>query len=330
VSQTSRSTLNALRLTLRAQPRSGKFEIRTLPTFQSLLTPAATIQIIIFFPARALYRRIAKHMTKLFDLTGEVAVVIGATGVLGGALAEGLAEAGAKVAVLGRNEERGSVRVKAIQAKGGQAAFFPADAVQKESLHAAHQAIEKSLGTPTILLNAAGGNDPKVTATLENPFEKIPLAAWQANFDLNLVGGVFLPCQEFGPAMCQRGQGSIINIASVSAHLPLSRVVTYSAAKAAVLNLSLFLAREWATKGVRVNTITPGFFPAEQNRKLLFKDDGSPSDRTKSIWAHTPMNRFGEAHELVGAAVFLASSKASSFVTGTDIRVDGGFLSQTI
>ena len=269
-------------------------------------------------------------MTKLFDLTGEVAVVIGATGVLGGALAEGLAEAGAKVAVLGRNEERGNARVKTIQAKGGQAAFFPADAVQKESLHAAHQAIEKSLGAPTILLNAAGGNDPKVTATLENPFEKIPLAAWQANFDLNLVGGVFLPCQEFGPAMCQRGQGSIINIASVSAHLPLSRVVTYSAAKAAVLNLSLFLAREWATKGVRVNTITPGFFPAEQNRKLLFKDDGSPSDRTKSIWAHTPMNRFGEAHELVGAAVFLASSKASSFVTGTDIRVDGGFLSQTI
>ena len=269
-------------------------------------------------------------MTKLFDLTGEVAVIIGATGVLGGALAEGLAEAGAKVAVVGRNEERGNARVKTIQAKGGQAAFFPADAVQKASLHAAHQAIEKSLGAPTILLNAAGGNDPKVTATLENPFEKIPLAAWQANFDLNLVGGVFLPCQEFGPAMCQRGQGSIINIASVSAHLPLSRVVTYSAAKAAVLNLSLFLAREWATKGVRVNTITPGFFPAEQNRKLLFKDDGSPSDRTKSIWAHTPMNRFGEAHELVGAAVFLASSKASSFVTGTDIRVDGGFLSQTI
>lgn len=267
---------------------------------------------------------------ELFDLSGEVAVVIGATGVLGGALAEGLAGAGAKVAVLGRNEERGQARVKAIQAKGGKAAFFPADAVQKESLHAAHQAIEKALGAPTILLNAAGGNDPKVTATPENPFETIPLEAWRANFDMNLVGGVFLPCQEFGPSMCKRGKGSIINIASVAAHLPLSRVVTYSAAKAAVLNLSLFLAREWASKGVRVNTITPGFFPAEQNRKLLFKDDGSPSDRTKSIWAHTPMNRFGESQELVGAAVFLASSKASSFVTGADIRVDGGFLSQTI
>ena len=112
--------------------------------------------------------------------------------------------------------------------------------------------------------------------------------------------------------MCQRGKGSIINIASVTAHLPLSRVVTYSSSKAAVLNLSLFLAREWATKGVRVNTITPGFFPAEQNRKLLFKDDGSPSDRTKAIWSHTPMNRFGEAQELVGAAVFLVVAHAPS------------------
>jgi NAD(P)-dependent dehydrogenase (short-subunit alcohol dehydrogenase family) len=112
--------------------------------------------------------------------------------------------------------------------------------------------------------------------------------------------------------------------------VPLSRVVTYSAAKAALLNLSLFLAREWAPKGVRVNTITPGFFPAEQNHKLLFNDDGSPTARTRSIWAHTPLGRFGEARELVGAAVFLASPKASAFVTGTDIRVDGGFLSQTI
>lgn len=270
------------------------------------------------------------RLMKLFDLSGEVAVVIGATGALGGAIAEGLGEAGAKVAVLGRNEERGQGRVKTIEAKGAKSAFFNCDAVNKESLRAAHQAIEKTLGPVTILVNAAGGNDPKVTATLDNPFEKIPLEAWHANFDLNLVGGVFLPCQEFGPAMVARGKGSIINIASVSAHLPLSRVVTYSAAKAAVINLSLFLAREWAPKGVRVNTITPGFFPAEQNRKLLFKDDGSPTDRTKSVWAHTPMNRFGEAQELVGAAVFLASQRASSFVTGADIRVDGGFLSQTI
>ncbi len=147
---------------------------------------------------------------------------------------------------------------------------------------------------------------------------------------MNLAGGVLLPCQEFGPAMCKRGKGSIINIASASAHLPLSRVVTYSAAKAAVLNLTKFLAREWATKGVRVNSITPGFFPAEQNRKLLFNDDGSPTARTQSIWGHTPMKRFGDSGELIGATVFLASHKASSFVTGTDLVVDGGFLSQTI
>lgn len=265
----------------------------------------------------------------LFNLTGEVAVVIGATGALGGAIAEGLAEAGAKVAILGRNAERGNARVKAIVDRGGKAEFFSADAVKRESLAAAHQAIEKKLGPVGILVNAAGGNDPKVTVTADMPFEKIALNDWQSNFDLNLVGGVFLPCQEFGPAMVARGKGSIINIASVSAHLPLSRVVTYSAAKAAVMNLSLFLAREWAPKGVRVNTITPGFFPAEQNRKLLFNDDGSPTARTKAILGHTPMGRFGEARELIGAAVFLAS-QAGSFVTGTDIRVDGGYLSQTI
>lgn len=267
---------------------------------------------------------------KLFDLSGEVAVVIGATGVLGGALAAGLAEAGAKVAVLGRNKERGQARVKAIQAQGGQAAFFLCDATAQGSLAKAHEQSEARLGVPTILINVAGGNDPKVTVTPENPFEKIPLEAWRAHFDLNLVGGVLLPCQEFGPAMCRRGQGSIINIASVSAHVPLSRVAAYSAAKAAVLNLSQFLAREWAPQGVRVNTITPGFFPAEQNRQLLFDDDGAPTARTKAIWGHTPMNRFGEPRDLIGAAVFLASRQASSFVTGTDIRVDGGYLSQTI
>jgi len=274
--------------------------------------------------------KIMKTPAEIFSLKGEVAVVIGATGVLGGALAEGLARAGAKVAVLGRNQERGQARVKAIADNAGQAVFFSCDASSRTSLADAHKKIEAALGAPTILVNAAGGNDPKVTVTPENPFEKITLEALHANLDLNLIGGAFLPCQEFGPAMCKRGKGSIINIASVSAHLPLSRVVSYSAAKAAVLNLSQFLAREWATKGVRVNTITPGFFPAEQNRKLLFNDDGTPTARTKAIWGHTPMNRFGESSELIGACIFLASHKASSFVTGTDIRVDGGYLSQTI
>lgn len=269
-------------------------------------------------------------MSNLFDLSHEVAVVIGATGVLGGALADGLAAAGAKIAVVGRNAERGRARALAIQKAGGISEYFSADALDRASLAKAHDAVTRELGAPTVLVNAAGGNDPKVTVTPERPFESIALDDWRTNFEMNLVGGVLLPCQEFGPAMAARGKGSIINIASVSAHLPLSRVVAYSASKAAVLSLSQFLAREWATKGVRVNTITPGFFPAEQNRKLLFNDDGSPTARTQAIWGHTPMQRFGKSEELIGAAVFLAAEKASSFITGTDIRVDGGYLSQTI
>ena len=269
-------------------------------------------------------------MTKLFDLTGEIAVVIGGTGVLGGALAEGLASAGALVAVLGRGADRGEACAARIRDAGGMAAFFAADATDPASLTAAHQAIAGAFGAPTVLVSAAGGNDPSVTVTADRPFEKIKVADWRANFDMNLVGGALLPAQEFGPAMCERGKGSIINIASVASHLPISRVVAYSAAKAAVLNLSQFLAREWATHGVRVNTLTPGFFPAEQNRRLLFNEDGTPTPRAKSIIGHTPMARFGQPSELVGATIFLASQAASGFVTGTDIRVDGGFLSQTI
>lgn len=266
----------------------------------------------------------------LFDLSASVAVVIGGTGVLGGGMAEALAAAGAEVAIAGRNHERGQARCDAITSRGGTATFFAADVSSRDSLRALRENVAARFGPATTLVNAAGGNDPRVTVTPENPFERITAEDWTAHFNLNLVGGLLLPCQEFGPAMCAAGSGSIINIASVSAHLPLSRVVAYSAAKAAVLNLTLFLAREWAPHGVRVNTITPGFFPAEQNRRLLFNEDGSPTARAASILGHTPMGRFGEARELAGATVFLASEKASSFVTGTDIRVDGGFLSQTI
>jgi NAD(P)-dependent dehydrogenase (short-subunit alcohol dehydrogenase family) len=269
-------------------------------------------------------------MNSIFDLSEDVAVVIGGTGVLGGALAQGLAAAGAKVVVLGRSAERGEARAQAIRAGGGQALFLPADASNRGSLEAALQSVSSEFGLPTVLVNAAGGNDPKVTVTAEMPIERIEASDWVAAFDLNLVGGALLPSQVFGPAMCKAGRGSIINIASVSAHLPLSRVVAYSSAKAAVLNLTQFLAREWASSGVRVNSITPGFFPAEQNRKLLFNDDGTPTPRTQAIWGHTPMKRFGQSEELVGACVFLASHAAASFVTGIDLRVDGGFLSQTI
>ena len=265
----------------------------------------------------------------LFDLTGEVAVVLGGTGGLGGAMAEGLAQAGAQVAILGRSQERGEAKAKEYS-KHAKTIFVSVDALDPKSLQHAEQKIEKELGPVTVLVNAAGGNQPAAVVTLENPMTALALSAWKENFDLNLVGGALLPCQIFGAGMLKRKKGSIINIASVSAHIPLSKVVAYSAAKAAVISLSQFLAREWAPHGIRVNTITPGFFPAEQNRKLLFKDDGTPTDRAKSIMGHTPMGRFGEPNELIGAAVFLASPKASGFVTGIDLRVDGGFLSQTI
>jgi NAD(P)-dependent dehydrogenase (short-subunit alcohol dehydrogenase family) len=270
------------------------------------------------------------HSMDLFDLSGEVAVVIGATGVLGGAIAEGLAQAGAQVAIAGRSAERGQARAEKIRQGGALAEFFSVDAMSRDSLRTANQQVEKMLGAPTILVNAAGGNDPKVTVGPDRGFEQIALEDWRANFDLNLIGGVLLPCQEFGTGMVARGKGSIINIASVSAHIPLSRVVAYSAAKAAVLSLTEFLAREWGSSGVRINSITPGFFPAEQNRRVLFNPDGTPTERTRAIMAHTPMGRFGDAQELIGAAVYLASSRASGFVTGSDLRVDGGFLCHTI
>lgn len=268
--------------------------------------------------------------SKLFDLSSEIAVVIGGTGALGGAMAQALGESGAHVVILGRNAERGNERVQQIVAAGGKASFQSADAMSHESLVAARQAIESQFGRATVLINAAGGNKPEATLPPGADFCKLPRSAWNEVFDLNLVGGVLLPCQVFGESMVAAGKGSIINIASMSGMIPLSRVVAYSAAKAAVINLTMFLAREWATKGVRVNALSPGFFPAEQNRKLLFNDDGSYTARGQQIIGHTPMSRFGVADELGGATVWLAAPRASSFVTGQNIVVDGGFSAVTI
>jgi NAD(P)-dependent dehydrogenase (short-subunit alcohol dehydrogenase family) len=269
-------------------------------------------------------------MTDLFDLSGEVAAVLGGTGVLGGAMADALGAAGATVAVVGRSEERGMERVRIIEKAGGKAIFQTADAMSPESLTKARDAILSKLGKVTILINGAGGNKPEATIMPGGDFCKLPLAGWEAVFDLNLVGGTLLPCQIFGESMVAAGKGSVINIASMSAILPLSRVVAYSASKAAVLNLTQWLAREWATKGVRVNAISPGFFPAEQNRRMLLKDDGTYTERGQAIVGHTPMGRFGNAEELAGAVVWLASSRASGFVTGQNIVVAGGFSSVTI
>ena len=269
-------------------------------------------------------------MSNIFDLSGETAVVIGGTGVLGGGMADALASFGAKVAVVGRNQERGEARVKAIEDAGGTAMFQSADAMDRDSVTAARDAIHSQLGTASIVVNAAGGNRPDATLPPGSKFCELPIEGWQGVFDLNLVGGVLLPSQVFGETMLESGKGSIINIASMAGMIPLSRVVAYSAAKAAVINLTQFLAREWATTGIRVNAISPGFFPAEQNKALLFNDDGSYTERGGQIIGHTPMARFGEARELAGAVVWLAAHNASSFVTGQNIVVDGGFSSVTI
>ncbi|MCG8648643.1 MAG: SDR family oxidoreductase [Pirellulales bacterium] len=270
-------------------------------------------------------------MNNLFRLDDDVAVVIGGTGELGGLMAEALGAYGAKVAVLGRNAERGDARAGRIVDAGGQAKFFAADGLSGESLDQARQQIVDWAGGPaSVLVNAAGGNRPEATIPPGGDFCKLPLDAWRDVFDLNLVGGALLPSQVFAPDMIKAGVGSIINIASMSGIIPLSRVVAYSAAKAAVINLTMWLSREWATTGVRVNAISPGFFPAEQNRKLLFNDDGSYTERGGQIIGHTPMNRFGKPEELAGVTVWLASRLASSFVTGQNIAIDGGFASITI
>ncbi len=269
-------------------------------------------------------------MNDIFRLDNDVAVVLGGTGELGGLMAESLAAFGAKVAILGRSAERGDARANKINEIGGRARFFSADSLSIESLETACASVSEWSGTPTVLVNAAGGNRPDATIPPGGKFCDLPQEAWRGVFDLNLVGGALLPCQVFGRQMLQAKHGSIINIASMSGMIPLSRVVAYSAAKAAVINLTLWLAREWATSGIRVNAISPGFFPAEQNRKLLFNDDGSYSERGGQIIGHTPMSRFGEASELAGAVVWLASSRASSFVTGQNLAVDGGFSAVTI
>jgi NAD(P)-dependent dehydrogenase (short-subunit alcohol dehydrogenase family) len=269
-------------------------------------------------------------MTNLFDLSGEVAAVIGGTGVLGGAMAEALAGAGAKIAILGRSAERGADAVDRIEKLGGIALFQSVDAMDKASIAAARDAIIQKFGSVTVLVNGAGGNKPEGTVMPGGDFTKMSFDGWKDVFDLNLVGGALFPCQVFGETMLKQKKGSIINIASISSILPLSRVVAYSASKAAVLNFTQWLAREWATTGVRVNAITPGFFPAEQNRRMLLKDDGTYTERGQAIVGHTPMGRFGDAHELGGATVWLASPKAASFVTGQNIVVDGGFSSVTI
>ena len=251
-----------------------------------------------------------KSQSEIFSLQGKTAVIIGGTGELCGAISEGLAQAGAKVVLVGRDAAKAQARIDRITNDGGQASFLACDTTSRPALEKLLADVLQKHARVDILVNGAGVNSP-------TPFLEIAEEEFDRIMKVNFKG-VFVACQVFGQAMVKQGSGSIINIGSASGLTPLSRVFTYSASKAAVHNLSKNLAREWASKGVRVNVLVPGFFPAEQNRKVL-----SP-DRVASILAKTPMARFGQAHELVGAALLLASD-AGSFITGAELVVDGGF-----
>lgn len=259
----------------------------------------------------------SEYLTSLYSLSGKVAVVIGGTGELCGAMAEGLASAGAEVVLVGRNEEKAKPRLERIHAAGGRGYFASAEASEKAAVQQLLDAVLQRSGRVDVVINGAGVN----SAT---PYLDIPEDEFDRIVRINLKG-VFLGCQIFGKYLVDRGEGgSIINLGSMSGLIPLSRVFTYSATKAAVHNLSKNLAREWAPRRVRVNTLVPGFFPAEQNRKVL------TPDRVASIMGHTPMKRFGEAKELVGATLLLASDAAGGFITGSEIVVDGGYHAMTI
>jgi NAD(P)-dependent dehydrogenase (short-subunit alcohol dehydrogenase family) len=256
------------------------------------------------------------YLDGIFGLENKTAAVIGGGGVLAGAMAEGLARAGANVAIIDKNLENAQLKADWINQQGVGGLAIQADVSVRSEIEAACNTILDQWKRVDVLINAPGINSG-------TPFFEITEEEWEKIIRVNLMG-IFLSCQIFGKVMVKQGTGSIINISSASSGPPLSKVFTYSISKAGVNNLTQNLAREWGTQGVRVNAIAPGFFPAEQNRKLL------TDDRIQSIMRHTPMKRFGNADELIGAVLWLASEKASSFVTGALIRVDGGFTAMSI
>ena len=261
-----------------------------------------------------------------FDLTGRVAVVTGGTGVLGGALVRGLAAAGAKVGVLGRRTVKADEVAQTVRAAGGDALALTADVLDRAQLEGARAQLLERWGRLDILVNAAGGNRPDATVVGELSFFGVSAAALSGVINLNLLGSI-LPSQVFGESMVKAGAGSIINISSMAAQRPLTRVVGYGAAKAALDNFTRWLAVELAQTygpGLRVNAVAPGFFVGEQNRNLLLNADDSLTARGQQIINHTPLGRFGEPEELTGTVVWLASD-ASKFVTGVVVPVDGGF-----
>ncbi|HTS25750.1 MAG TPA: SDR family oxidoreductase [Bryobacteraceae bacterium] len=253
----------------------------------------------------------------LFSLSGKTAVVIGGGGVLAGEMAAGLAGAGANLVIADLSEDNARRHAQAICDQGRKALPCVADVTQKADLRRILETTVAHFGGIDIVVNAAGVN----SAT---PFFEIAEAEWERILDVDLRS-VFLACQIFGRAMADAGKGgSIINISSASSDPPLSKVFTYSVAKGGVNQITKYLANEFAPYRVRVNAIQPGFFPAEQNRRILTEE------RVAAIMSHTPMRRFGAPSELLGATLYLASEKASSFVTGSIVRVDGGFGAMTI
>ena len=243
------------------------------------------------------------------DLKDKVCVVTGGTGILCGAMADALAECGAKVAILALGQEACEKKAQSINEKGGIAIGIEANVLDKESLKNAHEIILEKFGPVDILINGAGGNHPKGVEFV---------------FNLNFLG-TLLPSQEFSKDMINKKDATIINISSMNAFTPLTKIPAYSGAKAAVSNFTQWLAVHMSKVGVRVNAIAPGFFVTDQNRKLLFNEDGTPTARTEKILNSTPMRRFGEADELLGTLLYLVSNEASGFVNGVVIPVDGAF-----
>ena len=265
-------------------------------------------------------------MGNLFNIQGQVVVITGGLGVLGRGIAAYLAGEGAQVVILGRKAEEGDRLVAEIKAAGGEALFLLTDVMNRELLEQNREAILSQYGRIDTLLNAAGGNMKGATIPPDQTFLDLKLEDFRQVVDLNLFGTV-LPTMVFVPEMAKQGKGSIVNFASESALRPLTRVVGYGCAKAAITNFTRYMAAELAQKfstGIRVNAIAPGFFITKQNHDLLLNPDGSYTDRARTILSHTPFGRFGEADELFGTIHYLISG-ASSFVTGTVAIVDGGF-----
>ena len=274
------------------------------------------------------------------DLTGKVAAVTGGGGILCGCMAKALAECGAKVAVLDLRIEAAEKVAAEINAAGGQAKGFACNVLDKTSLEDANVAIEAALGPIDLLINGAGGNHPKGTTSKEylsaddlqkeqpgvTTFFDLDPASVQFVFNLNFIG-TLLPTQVFTKSMARRGAGVVINISSMNSFKPLTKIPAYSAAKAAVSNFTQWLAVHMSKVGIRVNAIAPGFFLTDQNRALLTNSDGSLTARGNTILTHTPMGRFGNPDDLVGALLWLVNDQGAAFVTGTVIPIDGGFSS---